>query len=157
MKRITLISAFFVTLGFLLLPVVTLKRNVFNDAMSCRGVVKFHKEGQVLSFSVKQEFHKGKGIVILSGVLYRGNAVQGYISKTVSFHYVKNGGFYSLTSDGIIDSPQITMSLQEQKRWLPLFFSQTGKTLNLEIDHQGLSGWVVSADSVPLYLCEKSD
>lgn len=157
MKRIVYISGLCLTLVLLGVTIVTIKENFISDAMDCRGVVKFHKDGQVLSFSLKQKINLGRGVVTLSGVLYSGEEPQEYISKTVSFHYVKNGDIYSLTSDNISDSPQITLTVQQQRQWLPLFFSQPGEVLNLEMDRQGLSDWVVSSDAVPLYLCEKSD
>ena len=157
MKRITLISVFCLIFGLLVIFFVTMKNTFLTDNIDCRSVVKFHKDGQILSLSVNPKFFSGSGVITLSGVLYDADKPLGYISKTVSFHYVKKGDIYQLKSEMILNSPQSTMTEQQQMRWLPVFFSQSGKILNIEVNRQGVSGWIISAEAVPLYLCEKSD
>lgn len=103
-----------------------------------------------------QNLSSGTGTVSLSGVLYKKNEAAGYISKTVRFSYEKKDNTYLVTSEFISKSPQMTLSQDQEKKWLPSFFYEAGKKLVWTIRPVSNDASLVSSETVPLFLCEKT-
>ncbi|MEW5289861.1 hypothetical protein ABW286_11810 [Erwinia papayae] len=103
-----------------------------------------------------QNLDSGQGTISISGVLYNGKKISGYLSKTVNFTYKKNGENYLVKSDLILNSPQMTLTPDVEKRWLPDFFITKGQSLLWKIKHLNNRSWLIYSETVPLYLCEKN-
>lgn len=124
--------------------------------ISCKADVSYHWNNDRLDLLITQHLQDGKGILSMSGILYKKDKNKAYLSKTVSFSYKKNMNFYYLSSELIIDSPQMTMQFSDQKRWLPDFFIYTSNPLLLEIKSYGNDAWLFYSENTPLFVCERS-
>ncbi|MGC0871205.1 hypothetical protein [Pantoea agglomerans] len=126
------------------------------DTISCKSDVSYHWRKNQLDLLITQHLQDGKGILSISGILYDNDKAKAYLSKTVSFSYQQNGNFYYFRSELIMDSPQMTMSLSDQKRWLPDFFIDTNKPLLLKAMLYGNGAWIFYSENTPLFVCERS-
>jgi len=124
-------------------------------AISCRADVSYYWQKSRLDLLITQNFDDGKGFLSISGIGYNEDASKTYLNKTISFSYRQNKEFYYLKSEMIINSPQMTMSLGDQKKWLPDFFTNTDATLLLKIKPYGENAWLFFAGNNPTFVCEK--
>jgi hypothetical protein len=124
--------------------------------ISCTADVTYQWKMGRLVLLISQNLHDGKGVLSMSGVLYEKDKGKSYLSKTLSFSYIQNGFFYYLRSELIINSPQMTMSLYDQKEWLPDFFIENNKSLVLKIRPYGKDAWIFYSENTPLFICERS-
>lgn len=124
-------------------------------AITCKADVSYHSQQDKLDMLITQNLHDGKGVLSLSGIYYENDKKKSYLSKTVSFSYVQANTYYKYWSDLIMDSPQMTMSLSDQKKWLPDFFTEIDKPLLQKIRPYGKNAWVVYSENTPLFVCEK--
>lgn len=92
----------------------------------------------------------------MSGISYENNKVSAYLAKTVSFSYLQNSDYYNFRSELIINSPQMTMSVSDQKRWLPDFFTEPDKPLLLKSRRYGKDAWIFYSENTPLLVCVRS-
>lgn len=126
------------------------------NIISCKADVSYHWNDERLDLLITQHLQDGKGVISMSGVLYNKDKTKTYLGKTVSFSYKKNRNFYYLSSELIMDSPQMTMKFSDQKRWLPEFFIYTNNPLLLKIQSYGNNAWLFFSENTPLFVCEKS-
>lgn len=106
---------------------------------------------------ITQTLRDGKGVLSMSGILYDKNETKSYLSKTISFSYLQNQFFYYFRSELIMNSPQMTMSLSDQKKWLPDFFTDNNMPLVLKIRPYGKDAWIFYGENTPLFICERSN
>lgn len=151
MIKITLLIIFCIVI-YLFTPFI---RNGENT-ISCNADVSYLWKQDRLDLLITQNLHDGKGVLSMSGILYENDKVKSYLSKTVSFSYVQNRFFYYFRSELIMNSPQMTMSLTDQKTWLPDFFTENNKSLVLKIRPYGKNAWVFYPENTPLFICEIS-
>ncbi|MFL1819132.1 hypothetical protein ACHY48_20115, partial [Pantoea agglomerans] len=57
-------------------------------------------------------------------------------------------------SEMIMNSPQMTMSVSEQKKWLPEFFINRDAVMLLKIKPYGKNAWLFYSATSPLFVCE---
>lgn len=126
------------------------------NMISCKADVSYHWNDERLDLLITQHLQDGKGIISMSGVLYKKDKTKAYLGKTVSFSYKKNRSFYYLRSELIMDSPQMTMKFSEQKRWLPDFFIYINNPLLLKIQPYGNDAWLFFPENTPIFVCERS-
>lgn len=124
--------------------------------ISCKADISYQWQDSTLNLFISQNIQNGKGILALSGTLHEKNKGDGYLSKTISFSYREQGYYYHLNSDLVINSPQMTMSVQDQRKWLPDFFIEKGKPLLLKIRPYGDKAWLFYSETTPLFVCERS-
>ncbi|NRH23225.1 hypothetical protein A8L51_21050 [Pantoea stewartii] len=124
-------------------------------AISCRADVSYYWQKSRLDLLITQNLDDGKGFLSISGIGYNEDASKTYLNKTISFSYRQNKEFYYLKSEMIINSPQMTMSLSEQKKWLPDFFTNTDANLLLKIKPYGDNAWLFFTGNNPAFVCEK--
>lgn len=122
----------------------------------CKAEISFIKGNERMNIVSFQNLDSGQGTISISGVLYNGKKISGYLSKTVNFTYKKNGDNYLVRSDLILNSPQMTLTPDVEKRWLPDFFITKGQSLLWKIKHLNNRSWLVYSETVPLYLREKN-
>lgn len=127
-----------------------------NKVISCKASASFFWNKERLDLLVTQDVHDGKGFLSLSGISYNGNDTESYLNKSISFSYRQNGENYYFKSEMIMNSPQMTMSLDEEKRWLPAFFFNTDSPLLLKIRPYGKNAWVFYSGIIPLFVCERN-
>lgn len=151
MIKVILLSIF-CTVIYLFTP---FSRNGENT-ISCKADVSYLWKQDRLDLLITQNLHDGKGVLSMSGILYENEKVKSYLSKTVSFSYVQNRFFYYFRSELIMNSPQMTMSLTDQKTWLPDFFTENNKPLVLKIRPYGKNAWIFYPENTPLFICERS-
>lgn len=135
--------------------IVTYRKNS-EQTINCRGEVSIKRGTDRLNMVVAQQLNAGDGTVSLSGILYRGDDIAGYLSKTVSFTYDKDGDLYRLKSAHIINSPQMTLPADTERAWLPTFFIDEGTPHTLEIKPYGNHSWLIYSHTVPIFICEKN-
>ncbi|CCG85774.1 hypothetical protein [Erwinia piriflorinigrans] len=152
MIKITLLIIFCIAI-YLFTPFI---RNG-GDTISCKSDVAYHWKQDRLDLLTTQTLHGGKGVLSMSGILYEKDKTKAYLSKTVSFSYLQNSFFYYFRSELVIDSPQMTMSLSDQKKWLPEFFTENNMPLVLKIRPYGKDAWVFYSENTPLFICERSN
>ncbi len=126
-----------------------------HDDIICKSDVSFIRDSERLNLSVTQKLIDNNGTMSISGILYSRKHVVGYISKTVDFSYRKMEDTYYLTSKSVLNSPQITLSLQQQQVWLPNFFMKKGERLTLEMKRINKYRWMIFSETVPLFMCER--
>ncbi|CCG88974.1 hypothetical protein [Erwinia piriflorinigrans] len=124
--------------------------------INCRGEVSIKRNADRLNLVAAQQLNGGDGTLSLSGVLYEGHDIAGYLSKTVSFTYDRDEDFYRLKSGHIINSPQMTLPADKERAWLPTFFIDEGTPHTLEIKPYGNHSWLIYSHTVPLFICEKN-
>jgi len=125
------------------------------NTISCKADVAYSWKQNRLNILITQNLHDQKGVISMSGIYYENSKVSAYLAKTVSFSYLQNRNFYYLRSELIINSPQMTMSLSEQKKWLPDFFTEPDKPLLLKIRPYGKDSWIFYSENTPLFICER--
>lgn len=125
-------------------------------AISCKASVSYFWDKERLDLLISQNMHNGKGFLSVSGISYHRDNTKSYLDKSVSFSYRQNGDIYNFKSEMIMDSPQMTMSLSEEKGWFPEFFTNKGETLLLKIRPYGKRAWLFYAGNSPLFVCEKN-
>lgn len=95
------------------------------NTISCTADVSYQWKQDRMDLLITQTLLDGKGVLSMSGILYDKNETKSYLSKTISFSYLQNQFFYYFRSELIMNSPQMTMSLSDQKKWLPDFLQIT--------------------------------
>jgi len=125
------------------------------DAISCKTSVSYFWNADRFDLLISQDLDSGKGVLSASGIVYNNDKKEYYLNKMISFSYRKNKDFYNLRSEIIMDSPQMTMSVSEQRKWLPEFFINPDKTMLLKIKPYGQNAWVFYSSNIPLLVCEK--
>lgn len=125
--------------------------------ISCTADVSYQWKQDRLDLLITQTLRDGKGVLSMSGILYDKNKTKSYLSKTISFSYLQNHFFYYFRSELIMNSPQMTMSFFDQKKWLPDFFTDNNMPLVLKIRPYGKDAWIFYAESTPLFICERSN
>lgn len=123
--------------------------------ISCKANVSYLWDKERLDLLISQNMYNGKGFLSVSGISYHSDNTKIYLDKSVSFSYRHNKEIYNFKSEMIMDSPQMTMSLSEQKRWFPEFFTNKGETLLLKIKPYGKNAWLFYAGNSPLFVCER--
>lgn len=126
------------------------------NTISCKADVSYQWKQDRLDLLITQNLHDGKGVLSMSGILYENDKTKAYLSKTVSFSYIQNRFIYYFRSELIMNSPQMTMSLSDQKKWLPDFFTENNKPLVLKIRNYGKDAWIFYSENTPLFICERS-
>ncbi|QAB32599.1 hypothetical protein [Pantoea ananatis] len=126
------------------------------NTISCKADVSYHWKQNRLDLLITQNLHDGKGVLSVSGISYENNKVSAYLAKTVSFSYLQNSDYYNFRSELIINSPQMTMSVSDQKRWLPDFFTEPDKPLLLKSRRYGKDAWIFYSENTPLLVCVRS-
>lgn len=127
------------------------------DTISCKADVAYQWKQDRLDLLITQTLHGGKGFLSMSGILYEKDKKKSYLSKTVSFSYLQNRFFYYFRSELIINSPQMTTSLSDQKKWLPEFFTENNMPLVVKIRPYGKDAWIFYSENTPLFICERSN
>jgi len=127
------------------------------NIISCTADVSYQWKQDRMDLLITQTLLDGKGVLSMSGILYDKNETKSYLSKTISFSYLQNQFFYYFRSELIMNSPQMTMSLSDQKKWLPDFFTDNNMPLVLKIRPYGKDAWIFYAENTPLFICERSN
>lgn len=127
------------------------------NTISCTADVSYQWKQDRMDLLITQTLLDGKGVLSMSGILYDKNETKSYLSKTISFSYLQNQFFYYFRSELIMNSPQMTMSLSDQKKWLPDFFTDNNMPLVLKIRPYGKDAWILYAENTPLFICERSN
>lgn len=122
--------------------------------ISCRSEISLHWQNSRLDILVTQSFDNGEGFVAVSGIGYNEDNSKAYLNKAISFSYRQKKEFYYLKSDIIVNSPQMTMSLSDQKKWLPDFFITPGSIFLLKINPYGRNAWLFYTENSPAFVCE---
>ncbi|MCS4492675.1 hypothetical protein NXS97_00405 [Pantoea sp. B623] len=124
------------------------------DVISCKASVSYFWNEERLDLLISQDLDGGKGFLSVSGIFYKNDKTKSYLNKTISFSYGQNKEFYHFRSEMIMNSPQMTMSLSEQKMWLPEFFINRDRTMLLKIKPYGKKDWLFYSATSPLFVCE---
>jgi len=143
-----------VSLCFLFYLFYPLKRQG-GDAVSCKTSVSYFWNDERLDLLISQDLDSGKGVLSVSGIVYNKDKTKSYLNKMISFSYHKNKDFYDLRSKTIMNSPQMTMSVSEQRKWLPEFFISPDEAMLLKIKPYGQNAWLFYSANTPLLVCEK--
>ncbi|MCT6592913.1 hypothetical protein N3553_23900 [Pantoea dispersa] len=144
-----------VSLCFLLFLFCPVKRQE-EGAISCKASVSYFWNADRFDLLISQDLDSGKGVLSASGIVYHNDKMESYLNKMISFSYRKNKDFYNLRSEIIMDSPQMTMSVSEQRKWLPEFFINPDEIMLLKIKPYGHNAWIFYSSNIPLLVCEKS-
>ncbi|WP_244213031.1 hypothetical protein [[Curtobacterium] plantarum] len=155
-KVIALVIISLSTLALVFYPFFKHKENF----ISCNADVSYHLHKKRLNLLISQNMSEGKGIISISGISYENEKVQAYVNKIISFSFKQNKDFYYFRSEIIIDSPQMnmpmSMSIDDQRKWLPEFFINSEKTLLVKIKPYGMNSWLFYSGAVPLFVCERN-
>ncbi|WP_152998386.1 hypothetical protein [Pantoea stewartii] len=127
-----------------------------STAVACKAHVSYLWGKERLDLLISQSLHNGKGFLSVSGISYHSDNTKSYLDKSLSFSYHRNKDVYNFKSQMIMDSPQMTMSPSEEKRWFPEFFTNKGETLILKIRPYGKNAWLFYAGTTPLFVCERN-
>jgi len=150
-------NKFYTLLSFAIPAViVTAIQLIFlNDkAIECSANLLISRGKNSLNMKISQELDNGKGVWIISGSLNQDDKKY-FIGKTVEFNYSTTGEFYKLTSTEIQNSPSFDIPSGLQEKWLTKFASMEGETLTIRIEQLNNNSWVIFAQTLPLYICEK--
>ncbi|WP_241627655.1 hypothetical protein [Rosenbergiella epipactidis] len=154
MIRYLLAILFFIFVSFLFFYCYSRFYN--DDFISCDASASFLWGGDKLDLTIYQRLHNGYGFVSLSGVLNSGDGIKKYINKSVSFSYNKVDYIYTLKSNSINDSPQMTMSKVEEEKWIGDFFIKDGGGMLLKIIPYNNRSWVFYSGINPLFICNSN-
>ncbi|MGP2504464.1 hypothetical protein ACTUSN_24290 [Pantoea ananatis] len=143
-----------VSLCFLFYLFFPVKRQA-DDVINCKASVSYFWNDYRLDLFISQDLDDGKGFLSMSGIVRNGDKPEAYLNKTISFSYRRNKEYYHLRSEVIMDSPQMTMSVSEQEKWLPEFFISSDRTMLLKIKPYGKNAWLFYSANSPLFVCEK--
>ncbi|MGX9239203.1 hypothetical protein ACWXV2_18950 [Pantoea ananatis] len=124
--------------------------------LTCKAEFSVIKNTERLDIVSLLSLNAGKGVLTLSGVLYDDNQITGHISRNIGFTYKKRGRDYELRSSVVINSPLMTLSPDDEDKWLPAFFSRKNQTVFLKIRPLSDNQWLIYSGVVPQYLCEKA-
>lgn len=147
-KIIYPVSLFF--LFYLFCPV----KRQGGHVITCKASVSYFWNGERLDLRISQDLDGGKGFLSVSGIVYNSDKTKSYLDKTISFSYRQNKEFYYFRSEMIMNSPQMTMSVSEQKKWLPEFFINRDAAMLLKIKPYGKNAWLFYSSTSPLFVCE---
>ncbi len=107
------------------------------DLISCKADISNHWKDKQLDLLITQNLNNGKGFLSIFGISYVNDKVSSYLSKTISFSYQQDKNYYHLRSELIMNSPQMTMNITDQKNCIPDFFIETDKPLLMKIRPYG--------------------
>ncbi|PKC45543.1 hypothetical protein V461_05950 [Pantoea ananatis BRT98] len=124
--------------------------------ISCKADVSYLWNEERLDLLISQDLDHGKGVISVSGISYISGKPESYLNKSISFSYLQHNDFYTFRSEMIMDSPQMTMSVSEQRKWLPAFFIKTDEKMLLKIRPYGKNAWLFYSANNPLLVCEKN-
>jgi hypothetical protein len=126
-----------------------------DHAISCKASISYFWNEDRLDLLISQQLDGGKGFLSVSGIAYNSDKTRTYLNRTISFSYRQHKEFYNIKSEMIMDSPQMTMSVSEQRKWLPEFFIDSDRTMLLKIKPYGKNAWLFYAATTPLFVCER--
>lgn len=126
-----------------------------DHAISCKASISYFWNEDRLDLLISQQLDSGKGFLSVSGIVYNSDKTKTYLNRTISFSYRQYNEFYNMRSEISVDSPQMTMSVSEQRKWLPEFFIDSDKTMLLKIKPYGENTWLFYSATTPLFICEK--
>lgn len=126
-----------------------------DHVLSCKASVSYFWNEDRLDLLISQQLEGGKGFLSVSGIVYNSDKTRTYLNRTISFSYRQHKEFYNMKSEMIMDSPQMTMSASEQRKWLPEFFIDSDRTMLLKIKPYGKNAWLFYSATTPLFVCER--
>ncbi|MCJ3377167.1 hypothetical protein LNY74_05735 [Klebsiella pneumoniae] len=154
MKKINKLSCLFITSLLSTIALATYTGFRDEEQIECTADLLISRGDNSLNMKISQKLQGGKGIWIISGSVHQ-NDIKYFIGKTVEFDYLNKGELYKLTSTSIQNSPQFNIPKVLEEKWLTRFAMNKGEALTLRIEKFNKSSWIVYAQTIPLYLCEK--
>lgn len=121
--------------------------------LACSGTVIFHKERGQMRLATKLYLNDSQGSLSLNGFILNETSQKSFVSRTIFFSSTNSKSRYSWTSTKIFSSIDEDISEPLLKKWLPTFYRENNKEVNLFIQKMNINSVILSGDFVPYYVC----